>query len=609
MRLAIGKDFKHIAQPMTHASSNTVRFRDLARGVLRGLPDTFKLTKGAIHLGLLSLSADKPGSLGLLLEKQAAQHGDDTALLFEDQRWNYREFNAWANRHAHALKKRGVKSGDAVAILMENRPEVLAAVAGTVKLGGIAGMLNHNQRGDVLAHSLALTKANVLIVGEECRDAFASLKLDPSVTVVWDSDSGLRAELAAASSANPAETQAVILRQPCFYIFTSGTTGLPKASVMTHYRWLRGGVGLGELTLRLSRDDIFYCALPLYHNNALTVSWGSVLGTGAALALGRKFSATKFWDECRRTNATAFCYIGEICRYLLNRPASPDDRRHRVRLIVGNGLRTEIWDDFVARFGIERVFEFYGASECNVAFVNGFGLSKTAGYCPMSFAVAEFDAETETPKRDATGFMKKVATGAVGLLITEINERNPFDGYTDKKASDAKLLKDVFTKGDCWFNTGDLVRNQGYKHIQFIDRVGDTFRWKGENVATTEIEAALNKFAGVEQACVYGVEVPGADGRAGMAALTIAGAFDGAALSAHLQNELPAYAVPVFIRLRAEQEMTGTFKFRKVELKKEGFDPSKISDGALYALLDRERGYEPVTAEVFNRIRSGTVRL
>ncbi len=588
--------------------AHTVSFRDIARSVLHSLPDSFKITKGALHLAWLSLSPDRPVSIGLMLEKLAENHGDDCALLFDGKRWSYREFNSWANRHAHVLRHHGVKSGEAVAILMENRPEVLAAVAGTVKLGGIAGMLNHNQRGETLMHSLRLTKARVLIVGEECREAFASLPLGADApTVLWDTDASLRSELARASTANPMETQSVLLRQPCFYIFTSGTTGLPKASVMTHYRWLRGGVGLGELTLRLTRDDVMYCPLPLYHNNALTVSWGAVVGAGAALALGRKFSASRFWDEIRQYDATAFCYIGELCRYLLNQPPSPKDKQHRVRMMIGNGLRAEIWDAFVTRFGIERVFEFYGASECNIAFVNGFGLSKTAGYCPMSFAVATFDNEAEAPTRDAKGFMTKVAKGGVGLLITEITERNPFDGYTDKKASEAKLLKDVFVKGDCWFNTGDLVRNQGFKHIQFVDRVGDTYRWKGENVATTEIEAALNKFAGVEQACVYGVQIPGTDGRAGMAALTIKEAFDGKALAAHLQKELPAYAVPLFVRLRAEQAVTGTFKFRKVELKKEGFDPAKVTD-PLFGLFDKVNGYEPMTPTAFIAITKGDMR-
>ncbi len=592
------------------------------RGALRTLPDTVTVNRGLFNL--VTLKPDKLNSVGLLLQRHAERTPQATALLFEGRRWSYAEFNAWANRIAAVLKAQGVRSGDAVALLMENRPEVLACVAAVVKLGAIAGMLNHQQRGDVLAHSIRLTKAKAIVAGAECVDALCSSGFhpgaDPSHRYLW-MDAGeagvapegfedLGALAAQAAADNPPETASIKLRQPCFYIFTSGTTGLPKASVMTHYRWLRGMAGLGQMAMRMRSDDVLYCPLPLYHNNALTVSWSAVMGAGAALALGRKFSASRFWDEIRRYDATVFCYIGELCRYLLNQPPKETDRQHRVRLIVGNGLRPEIWDDFQQRFGIERISEFYGASESNLAFANGFDIARTAGFCPLPFAVVEFDAETEQARRGADGFMRKVKKGGVGLLINEVTDKSPFDGYTDEKASQAKLLRDVFKKGDLWFNSGDLVRDQGMRHIQFVDRVGDTFRWKGENVATTEVEAALNRFPGVEQACVYGVQVPGADGRAGMAALTLAAGatLDGAALARHLRAELPAYAVPVFLRLREEQATTSTFKFRKVELKREGFDPALVSE-PLFVLLDRERGYEPLDASRFEHLKSLKLRV
>jgi acyl-CoA synthetase (AMP-forming)/AMP-acid ligase II len=599
-------------------SKDTITLRDIARGVLRTLPDAFTVNKGLLNL--LLAKPDKVGSIGLLVEQHALRSPQHPALLFEERQWTYAEFNAWANRIAAALRAQGVKPGDAVGVLMENRPEVLACVTAIVKLGAIAGMLNHHQRAEVLAHSIKLTQAKVIIVGEECVAALASTDYHPgaddSRIYVWDGEGkvpagyrSLRKDAGTQSSANPPETQKVLLRQPCFYIFTSGTTGMPKASVMTHYRWLRGMAGLGQMVLRMKQDDILYCPLPLYHNNALTVSWSSVLGAGATLALGRKFSASRFWQEIRKYDATAFCYIGEICRYLLNRPPTSRDQDHRVRVITGNGLRPEIWDEFQKRFGIARISEFYGASESNLAFANGFDLSKTAGFCPLPFAIVGFDAEEELPIRDSKGFMKKVGKGGVGLLVTEITERTPFDGYTDKKANEGKLLRNVFKQGDCWFNTGDLVRDQGWRHIQFVDRVGDTFRWKGENVATTEVEAALNRFAGVEQAVAYGVQVPGADGRAGMAALSWnKSKFDGKKLAAHLCAELPAYAVPLFLRFREQQEVTGTFKYRKVELKRDGFDAAAVPD-PLYVLIDRERGYEVLTPALFKRIHGGELRL
>jgi acyl-CoA synthetase (AMP-forming)/AMP-acid ligase II len=383
---------------------------------------------------------------------------------------------------------------------------------------------------------------------------------------------------------------------------------LPKASIMSHLRWLKSMAGVGQIALRLTGDDVFYCPLPLYHNNALTISWGAVLGAGCTLALGRKFSASKFWDEVRHHDATAFCYIGETLRYLLNQPKDSRDRDHRVRVIVGNGLRPEIWDAFQARFRIPFIAEFYGASEANVAFVNALGLSKTVGYCPLPFAVVEYDAEADAPVRGPDGFMRKVPRGGVGLLVAPVTQRTPYDGYTDAAASERKLFRDAFAPGDCWFNSGDLVRDQGYRHIAFVDRVGDTFRWKGENVATTEVEAALNRHPQVEQAVVYGVAVPGADGRAGMASLTWRGeTFDGEGLARFLRESLPAYAVPLFVRLRAEQEVTVTFKFRKVEIRDEGFDPARVAD-PLHVLDPATGAYAPLTAERYARIRGGDGR-
>ncbi len=598
------------------SSDNVIRGADLLRGALRSLPDSFKIQGGLLNLALAR--AERKQSIGRRFEQLAQRQPQHPAVLCGERRWTYAEFNAWANRIAAVLRAQGVRHGDAVGILIENRAEALVCVLAAIKLGAIAGMLNHQQRGDVLAHSLRLTRARVLIAGEECMAALDDPAIDlGEMKRLWDGDGktpsgwlNLRELTAGAASNNPPETADVRMKDPCFYIFTSGTTGLPKASVMTHYRWWRGMAGMGQMTLRLKQDDVLYCCLPIYHNNALTVSWGAVLGGGATLALGRKFSATRFWDEVRRTGATAFCYIGELCRYLLNQPPSAKDRDHQVRVIVGNGLRAEIWADFQDRFGIERVCEFYGASESNVAFANGFDVARTAGFCPLPFAIVAFDADAEAPLRDERGFMRKVAVGEVGLLISEITSSAPFDGYTDAKATQSKLLGNVFKRGDSWFNTGDLVLNQGYRHIQFVDRIGDTFRWKGENVATTEVEAAMERCEGVSQAIVYGVQIPQTDGRAGMAALSVEGSLGDAqlrGLAELLCAALPAYAVPVFLRA-AEVELTSTFKVRKGTLKEQGFDPAKVG-GPVYVLIDRQRGYEPLTPELFARIQQGAVKL
>ncbi|MDB5971918.1 MAG: long-chain-acyl-CoA synthetase [Hydrocarboniphaga sp.] len=601
--------------PAAERGTDRIRLIDMLASGARMLPELPAVLRGLVRL--VTLHHDARGSIGALIANHARLRPNALALMFEGRRWSYAEFNTQANRVASVLRAQGIGPGDAVAILMENRAEVLICVAAVLKLGAIAGMINHQQRGDALTHSLKLTKARLVIVGEECREAFASTRYVPEsgepLSVFWDGDSAapedfiaLRPLLGQASVENPPVTARIQLKSPAFYIFTSGTTGLPKASVMSHFRWIRGMAGMAEAAVRLRQDDILYCCLPLYHNNALTVSWGAVLARGAGLAVSRKFSASRFWDEIRASGSTSFCYIGELCRYLLNRPASDQDREHKLRVIVGNGLRPEIWDSFQQRFGIERICEFYSASESNLAFVNAWNMPRTAGYCPLSYAIVRFDADAEAPVRDARNHLLRVEAGGVGLLIGEVTRSAPFDGYTDAKASETKLLRKVFKDGDCWFNTGDLVRDQGWHHIQFVDRVGDTFRWKGENVATTEVEAALCTSSGVAEAVVYGVQLPGIEGRAGMASLSVSGQdFDGAALAQWLHRCLPPYAVPLFLRLRRDQETTSTFKHRKVDLKREAYDPARVTD-PLYVLQDG--AYVPLTAECYAGLQRGDWR-
>lgn len=601
------------------AAPQLVRLTDWIPAAWRTVrTDLRLLVKGLI--GLLRLRPTRLGSIGQTFAQQAARHPDRPAVVCGDRRWTYAEFNAWANRCAHALQAAGVRQGDSVGVLFDNRAEVLAWVLGTVKLGAIATLLNNQQRGEVLAHSLRLSTPALVVVGEACAEALHSLPPAERATLCerwwWEGETPppddliwAQERLAVAPSHNPPETATLRLHQPAFHIYTSGTTGLPKASVMSHYRWHRCMSGMGIMGLRLRPEDVLYCPLPLYHNNALTVSWGAVVGAGASLVLVPKFSASRFWDDVRRYQATSFCYIGELCRYLLNQPARPDDRAHRVRAMIGNGLRPEIWDAFQQRFGIDHIAEFYTASECNLAFINALGLPRTTGLCPLSYAIVRMDLDTEQPVRSGRRqHMSRVQRGEVGLLITEITTRAPLDGYTDAKATEAKVLRNVFKKGDAWFNTGDLVRHQGLHHMQFVDRLGDTFRWKGENVATTEVEGVLAHQPEVAEAVVYGVTVPGTDGRAGMAALTLRSPdqpLDGMALARALYTQLPRYAVPLFLRLRDDHAVTATFKYSKVVLKREGYDPTVVHD-ALYVLTPG--GYMPMTGELWQALSAGTHR-
>ncbi|UUC52204.1 long-chain-acyl-CoA synthetase [Pseudomonas citronellolis] len=583
-----------------------------------------RMLRGLYYTGIRN--REKNLSLGWALERAARLYPDAPALLEGQRRLSYALFNGWANRLARAFQAEGVKHGSVVAVMLENRAELLVTLAALAKLGAVGALINTTQRGQVLAHSLNLVSPGHFVVGEELRDAFDEVRASlqgGAERLYWVADddtlrdpgqapagwANLMRLAQSQASDNLAETTQVRLKDACFYIYTSGTTGLPKASIMSHGRWIKAYGGFGHSGLGLGREDVLYLTLPCYHNNAVTVCWSAVLAGGAAIALRRKFSAKAFWKDVRHYNATCFGYIGELCRYLLNQPACEEERDNSLTCMIGNGLRPSIWGEFKNRFGIERITEFYAASEGNIGFTNVFNFDNTVGFSPATYAIVRYDLENDRPLRDAKGFMEKVGKGESGLLISEISDKWPFDGYTDPAKTQAVIYRDVFKKGDAWFNTGDLMRDLGFKHTQFVDRLGDTFRWKGENVSTTEVENVLGAFPGVEDAVVYGVEIPGTDGRCGMAALRLAPgqALDGQALAEHLDRELPAYAVPLFLRLLQQVETTGTFKYKKADLKSAGFDPRQVGE-ALFVRLPGEVDYRLLDEGVFGAIQRGEHR-
>ncbi|MBO1754008.1 long-chain-acyl-CoA synthetase [Allobranchiibius sp. CTAmp26] len=554
---------------MSTTTRQRVTLLDFAKGSLRALPELrHTITKGPG----LTLKPTAVMSIGSVFQEEAAAHPDRPFLKGGDRVITYGEANAQINRYAYTLIGEGVQRGDVVGLMAANDIENLLVMLAVVKLGAVAGLLNYNQRGEVLAHSIGILGARAVVIGDDLGDDLASAgDIVTSQHVLTMSE--LKQMSLGASSEDPKVTAQIVANERAYFIFTSGTTGMPKASVMSHFRWLKSYGGLGALGVRLNGEDTLYCSLPLYHNNSVTVALGAVLHGGAAMAVAPKFSASKFWDDVRHYDATSFVYIGELCRYLLAQKPSPDDTRHGIRVIVGNGLRADIWKEFQERFAVKRIAEFYGASECNIAFINALDVDETAGMCPLPHKVVAYDDETGEPRRNARGRLETVRVGEVGLLLAKVTDRQPFDGYTDDDASERKLVRNGFKSGDCWFNTGDLVRKQGMQHVAFVDRVGDTFRWKGENVATTQVEAALGHAHDVEDCTVYGVEVAGTDGKAGMAAVQLVegASFDGRVMADHLIDSLPTYAVPLFIRLVATLEHTSTFKSRKVELRDQGF--------------------------------------
>jgi citronellyl-CoA synthetase len=582
----------------------------------------------------LSLAANtdqtKTVGLGWALEKATRENPHGSAVLYKDTRLSYTQFNQWANRIAHFFLAQGLQKGDVVAVSIENRPELLATVAGLAKIGVVSAMLNTSQTGKVLTHSINLVKPKMAIVGDELVGNFSEVINDLEFdhkNIFWFADDetlknpgtaaptgyrNLATEIASQPIYNPTTTNQIYAPDGLFYIYTSGTTGLPKAAIFSHGRWMKAYGAFGY-TMQLQKTDVLYVTLPFYHATGMVVCWGSVIAGAAGVAIRRKFSAREFWDDCRKYRATAFGYVGELCRYLNELPAKPTDKEHLVRTIIGNGLRPGIWKSFKDRYGIEQVIELYASSEGNIGFSNIFNFDNTVGFCPLPYKIVQYDKDADQPVRGRDGFMKLAKKGEAGLLIAEITEKTPFDGYTDPTKNDACILKDVFTKGDRYFNTGDLLRDIGFRHAQFVDRTGDTFRWKGENVSTTEVENIMNGHSTLQDAVVYGVEIPNTNGRAGMAAITPHEGHDTSALNlpglyALIKTELPAYAIPVFLRVRTAMETTGTFKYQKSNLKKEGFDPKLVEGEELYVMLPGTTKYVPITDEIFANIHKGQYR-
>ncbi len=548
------------------------------------------------------------------------------ALIGEERSVSWGELDAGANRVARWARRVGLGCGDVVGLLMENRPEYVVTWLGLARVGVTTALLNTNLAGDRLAHCLREAAAAHLIVGAEKGDACASaLPLLERQPEVWwagpsaaarppaahDWDAALAQESVAALESGARE--GLRTRDPLFYIYTSGTTGLPKAARFSHQRAIASALWCMSAQ-RLTSEDRVYDPLPLYHSAGGVMAAGGALIAGATLVIAPRFSASRFWSDCVKHEATSFQYIGELCRYLLNAPPSPDERRHRIRVCIGNGLRPEVWRPFQERFGIPRILEFYGATEGNVALMNFEGRVGAIGRLPAwlrgvaGIELVRFDVEREEVVRGADGHCIPCEPGETGETIGRITALNRFEGYTNAEATEKKILRNVFRRGDSYFRTGDLMRRDDDDFLYFVDRIGDTFRWKGENVSTGEVAEVLSVTPGVREANVYGVEVPGSDGRAGMAALVVDDDFDLEELARRVEAELASYARPLFLRILPEMDVTVTFKHRKVELVKQGFDPSSVSDPLYFRHPDKRR-YVPLERGLYDSLAAGEIRV
>ncbi|WP_298163615.1 long-chain-acyl-CoA synthetase [Brevundimonas sp.] len=560
-------------------------------------------------------------------EEAVDKFSENIALQDEHRSLTYRDLDGMANRYAHWARSRNLRRTDVIGLVMTNRAEYIAAWMGFSKAGIATALINTNLTGQALAHCLNIAGVAVVVADEEtwrnCEEArpFVSRTMMLWVLGLKDADEvserrGLDNAVRSGSSVRPnrAIRDGITNRDTALYIYTSGTTGMPKAARIHHARartYMRAFAGCTEST----PTDRILNVLPLYHSTGGLVGVGPALLNGGRLILRRKFSASSFWNDVNASGATMFVYIGELCRYLVNCPPQDNERGHRIRLAFGNGLRPDVWPDFQSRFAIPQILEFYGSTEGNVSLFNFDGKQGAIGRVPrflkkqINIRLVAFDVDSEQPIRNASGLVSEASVGEIGEAIGKISDdiRHDFSGYADKAASEKKILTDVFVRGDRWFRTGDLMRQDSEGYFYFVDRIGDTFRWKGENVSTAEVEQRLVDAPGVKEVIAYGVPVPGAEGKAGMVTLVVEGRFSARDFAAWADEQLPPYARPVFIRLAKTIETTGTFKYRKVDLVADGFNPEKI-DGQVY-VRGGKSGYTKLTGEGFTAIQNGNNRL
>lgn len=596
-------------------------------GILTGIKRETKYLSAMMRMLKAVKSVDAESNFGIAdeLERLVDKYGDNLAFIEDDKEITYDDMETYANRVAAWAQAEGCHVGDTVAVFARNRAEYVGLWFGLSKAGVIPALLNYQLTGPALAHCLNISDSKILIMDHEMANQWEAAKEDIKQDIkvfsafgpVKDYDSfDLAVSNHVPNRPDKSIRANVKAGDQCMKMFTSGTTGLPKAAKVTHVRaqnYMRGfaaGANTGQ-------KDRVLLVLPMYHATGGLCGVGAGISNGGAVIVRPKFSASNFWDEAVQYKATVFMYVGELCRFLLSTPSHPKEQQHNIRWMIGNGLRPDVWAGFVGRFKVPHVIEFYGATEGNVSLINVDGPIGAVGRVPnyikskFNCDIIKYDVETNTNLRGSDGYCIRTDDDEVGELIGEIRNDDPrfrFEGYETKEATQKKILRNVFKKDDAWFRTGDLLKHDNLGYYYFVDRVGDTYRWKAENVATGEVAAALSKFGGITQANVYGVEVPGYDGRAGMGAIVAEDAPDMKALKTHLEASLPHYARPVFLRLSKESDTTSTFKFKKTNLVKAGFDPANISE-PIYFANPASDNYEKVTPSIFKKICSGEVRL
>ncbi|GAA6031356.1 hypothetical protein JCM8097_005619 [Rhodosporidiobolus ruineniae] len=615
----------------------------------------WKLIRGVIGTRLQLARGQKQdkNSLWYTFEATAKKRGAADCYVCDGVALSWNEVYDQATQLAHWLLEQGLERGDTVALYMPNKPAYPIVYLACLAIDVLPACLNYNLTGPSLAHCIKVAAPKLVLFDSDYSSPIASLSSQLRAElpkeprfVRWvdrfcatgtgekekregeevEGETVLTEEIRARQGKEriPDERRSGIQwTSPACLIYTSGTTGLPKAALTLHGRCVSAFRVWSSLNSFGPKSRI-YTPMPLYHSTALVLAVGAAWHSGATIVIGRKFSARTFWDDVRASRANVIQYVGEVLRYLLAQPPSPLDKQHDVKLAYGNGCRPDVWEKFRERFGVQAISEFFASSEGNGSLFNLNHNSFAAGAVGRQGAllgliqrskmvVVRVDPLTEDPARGADGLCVRAETDEPGELVMKIAEESGYEAfagyYNNKAATEKKIIRDVLQKGDAFFRTGDLLRVSSEGHWYFADRLGDTFRWRSENVSTTEVAEKMGEV--VREVNVYGVLVPGHDGRAGCAAipLSTSGNVDLELLARHVQKTLPKYAQPLFVRLVKELESTGTSKQTKVALRNEGVDPAVVTSDPVFWLCPERGTYVRLTKGDWERIGAGKVKL
>lgn len=585
---------------------------------------------GAVnHKGYLDIinrgNYGKTISLGQEVEKQAINRPQHPAFLLQEQVISYEEFNRQANRYASFFLSHGYKKGDVVALLMDNCPEYLMIVTGLAKIGVITALINTGVRGEVLAQGINLAEARSMIIGSNYIKLYQTIAerlrfRSPGKVYVDGSQPALELPsslqslplwLGDCSEENPPLSAEIQGEDILVYLYTSGSYGTRKAVPVSHQRFWMVGQQLRYFGY-LDEDSIQYMCLPLYYNSGFTVCFSGMIITGSSMVIKSEFSATRFWSDIRRYQANYFTGVGEMFRYLYSQEEHGDDADNPLQIVICNGMAGNLVQPFKQRFGIKHMIEIYGTTENVGSFFN---YEEIPGMCgnlsivnQRQGEVVRFNFDSSELLQDENNRLIKCNPGMVGVLLCEINDVNPFYGYVnDLEATEAKIIRNAFREGDAYLNTYDLMELHENDYISFVDRLGDTYRWKAKTVSAEQVADVILKFFGpIEDATVYGVKIPGHEGRCGMAALTFMEdeTMDWKRFLSYLNRRMPEHARPIFIRICKQLNDIDNLEEVKQQVQQEGFDITRVKDPIVYYHPQKE-AYLPMTVDIYNDIMAG----